>query len=135
MENYPRGKELYSDIYNKYHCFMVSLMVSDYMIVKCFKDCGQKKFGHYHCVFCKEQIIKRTAYGRHLSRHMKKKVQELFEPVFNSCGLLTYVLILSGSLYCKQYEPRSACLSIGAVLSEYIVFASTNVSHRTSLWG
>ena len=55
----------------------IVFFVSDYMIVKCFKDCGQKKFGHYHCVFCKEQIIKRTAYGRHLSRHMKKKVHVL----------------------------------------------------------
>ena len=51
------------------------MIVSEYMIVKCFKDCGQKKFGHYHCVFCKEQIIKRNAYGRHLSRHMRKKVR------------------------------------------------------------
>ncbi|XP_052807919.1 uncharacterized protein LOC128236834 [Mya arenaria] len=53
--------------------FAHGVQYDDLMIVKCFQDCNvERNFGHYHCVFCYQQILKRNAYARHMLRHMRK---------------------------------------------------------------
>lgn len=53
--------------------FAHGVQYDDLMIVKCFQDCNMERtFGHYHCVFCCQQILKRNSYARHMLRHMRK---------------------------------------------------------------
>ncbi|XP_060552271.1 uncharacterized protein LOC132713639 isoform X3 [Ruditapes philippinarum] len=53
--------------------FAHGVQYDDLMIVKCFQDCNlERNFGHYHCVFCCQQILKRNSYARHMLRHMRK---------------------------------------------------------------
>ncbi|KAL4222871.1 hypothetical protein ACF0H5_018911 [Mactra antiquata] len=53
--------------------FAHGVQYDDLMIVKCFQDCNlERNFGHYHCVFCSQQILKRNSYARHMLRHMRR---------------------------------------------------------------
>ncbi|OWF56205.1 uncharacterized protein LOC110450547 [Mizuhopecten yessoensis] len=51
--------------------FAHSVKYDDVIIVKCFRDCGDKPRGHYHCPSCAKQLLKRNAFHSHLVKHMK----------------------------------------------------------------
>lgn len=51
--------------------FAHSVKYEDMIIVKCFRDCGDKPRGHYHCPSCEKQILKRNAFYSHLVKHIK----------------------------------------------------------------
>ncbi|XP_060068541.1 uncharacterized protein LOC132548677 [Ylistrum balloti] len=51
--------------------FAHSVKYDDMIIVKCFRDCGDKPKGHYHCPNCPKQLLKRNAFHSHLVKHVK----------------------------------------------------------------
>ncbi|XP_033763431.1 uncharacterized protein LOC117344710 [Pecten maximus] len=51
--------------------FAHSVKFDDMIIVKCFRDCGDKPKGHYHCPCCTKQLLKRNAFHSHLVKHIK----------------------------------------------------------------